>query len=813
MDFRLRRLARLVLVILGLGLGQAFLYGPCLIGQKILLPVDLLAREGYYLPEPPGSQAIEPKNLTLTDQLELFEPARQFAVSEIRAGRLPKWAPYEFGGVPFIWPKFSPFSLIQCLTASPVILAWSQLAAALVAGLGAYFFSRQTLGVGFWPAALAAWCYPLTAFLVLWQGFATAGSVYWLPWLMLAMDRTVRRVSPWAPLGLGIVTCAVLVSGHVDVAGQVLLTAGLYAAWRLFLIAREAGTGRALSRSAVAAATGLALGFLLAAPYLLPVLEYSASGSRLARRAAGEEERPPVGLSTLPQTVLPDLYGSSQTGSVRLDEGTESESAAATYTGAVATLLLAPLAWCSRRHRRHNAFWGLLVLLGLAWCLNLPGAVQILRLPGLNFFSHNRFVFASSFALLALMATGLEVLNEGTASWRPWFWIPTGLLAVLCLWCVHRANHLPAAITSELETLIQQGQTVGLTHDLEGVRRIQAWFVGHYAAGALLCGLGLAGWLSLRRHPQRIPWRVGVLGFIIVGDLLWFAHGRSPQCDRHLCFPPVPALVEVTRATPGRIVGHHCLPASLAAMCGLNDIRGYDGVDPRRMVELVQLAADPQSSARTYAAIQWLTPKLTLTPQGDAQLHPVLDMLGVRYVVFRGSAPPSARVAFQSQDYFILTNPAAMPRAFVPRRVEVAIEKAARLQRLASAQFDPREVAVVETPLGLPDACRGTVELRAETATHLSFSVNLETAGIIVLADRWDPGWSAYLNGVRVPILQVNHAVRGVVAPQGLATLEFRYEPRSFAWGLILAGTSTMALSLWSAWLLRLRFRQPATQA
>ena len=44
-----------------------------------------------------------------------------------------------------------------------------QLIAALrggfVAGLGAYAFFRRALPVGFWPACIGGWCYPLTAFL------------------------------------------------------------------------------------------------------------------------------------------------------------------------------------------------------------------------------------------------------------------------------------------------------------------------------------------------------------------------------------------------------------------------------------------------------------------------------------------------------------------------------------------------------------------------------------------------------------------------------------------------------------------------
>ena len=100
----------------------------------------------------------------------------------------------------------------------------------MFAGLGAYFFCRHVLQVGFWPAALAAWCYPLTGFFVFWQAY---------------LDLVVRRLVPLDPGGGGNDVCAdrrwrrgpllVLltglsaIGGQPDLAAQVLLASGIYA--------------------------------------------------------------------------------------------------------------------------------------------------------------------------------------------------------------------------------------------------------------------------------------------------------------------------------------------------------------------------------------------------------------------------------------------------------------------------------------------------------------------------------------------------------------------------------------------------------
>src|SRR5438067_1549978 len=97
---------RALIVLAGIIFGQFVLYGPSLIGQKILLPLDILAQADVFIPQTPETSKIIAQNRTLTDLIYVFEPSRRFAISELRAGRLPMWAPYQFGGVPFIWPKF-----------------------------------------------------------------------------------------------------------------------------------------------------------------------------------------------------------------------------------------------------------------------------------------------------------------------------------------------------------------------------------------------------------------------------------------------------------------------------------------------------------------------------------------------------------------------------------------------------------------------------------------------------------------------------------------------------------------------------------
>ena len=364
---------------------------------------------------------------------------------------------------------------------------------------------------------------------------------------------------------------------------------------------------------------------------------------------------------------------------------------------------------------------------------------------------------------------------------------------------------LPEPIATQLAREVKESGAVRGIHDMAGVLRVQHRFVQVYAAAALLAGLGLAAWIVLSMPVRIKAWHIAAVCVALVAELLWFAWGYNPQCDPALYYPRIPVLEAVAKDEPGRVIGYHCLPANLALTHGLSDIRGYDGVDAARLVELAELkwmgnniVSDPRSPAPEYAALQWMVPLTFKGPDGRLRLHPVLDMLGVRYVIFRGSladVPPP----FSGNDYWAVVNPRALPRAFVPERVQVIADDGQRLLRLAAPDFDARKIAFIESevPEGLPGACRGAVSITKDLPKEVTLAVNMQTSGLVVLADLWDKGWNAYLDGRRTPVLRTNHALRGVVTPGGAHTLQFRYEPAGLARGLWLLG---FAAAAWLAW-------------
>jgi hypothetical protein len=131
----------------------------------------------------------------------------------------------------------------------------------------------------------------------------------------------------------------------------------------------------------------------------------------------------------------------------------------------------------------------------------------------------------------------------------------------------------------------------------------------------------------------------------------------------------------------------------------------------------------------------------------------------------------------------IFDNPAALPRAFVPRRLRRVADAHERLDELARAS-DFAQTAWVSEP-GIPDERNGeatlflrsvgpdlVVEARAARPTLIATSI-----------PDW-PGWTAREGGRPLPTVTVNHAFVGVRVPAGEHTVRLAYRPRSWSLGL-----------------------------
>jgi hypothetical protein len=149
--------------------------------------------------------------------------------------------------------------------------------------------------------------------------------------------------------------------------------------------------------------------------------------------------------------------------------------------------------------------------------------------------------------------------------------------------------------------------------------------------------------------------------------------------------------------------------------------------------------------------------------------------------------------------------PDPLPRARVVGGARIA-DDALGVDTLLDPGFDPAREVVLAAGEAAPTTTEvpGTVRMVDERSDRVSLEADLRTPAFVVLADSFDPGWRATLDGAPVPVLRANLAFRAVRVPAGRHRIEMVYRPRA-----LLAGLAVSAVALLAA--LALLVRGPRT--
>jgi len=137
--------------------------------------------------------------------------------------------------------------------------------------------------------------------------------------------------------------------------------------------------------------------------------------------------------------------------------------------------------------------------------------------------------------------------------------------------------------------------------------------------------------------------------------------------------------------------------------------------------------------------------------------------------------------------------PDPLPRAFLVSSWQLADGPGSSLQRVLGTDIRLREQVVLEQPpVSVPADSPGSTEpglVMASTWENERVRLITESSepALLVLLDRWYPGWQATVNGVEVPVLRANGVFRAVEIPRGRADVEFRFAPGSLRLGGLLS--------------------------
>lgn len=195
-----------------------------------------------------------------------FLPMQVFLRQNLLAGRVPLWNPLILCGTPYVgnpqtWPLY-PVSALLPFVSAPYFLNLTVALHVWLAGVGTWLFARRALGVGTGAALLAAVTFMFGGQFVSKEQFPNmVQAMAWLPWVLWALDRTLRARRVRDALTLGLVLGLQLLAAHVQ---MTVLTLYLAAAWAVFR-----GVTR---RGSLFIAGAFVVGCGLAAGQILPTL-------------------------------------------------------------------------------------------------------------------------------------------------------------------------------------------------------------------------------------------------------------------------------------------------------------------------------------------------------------------------------------------------------------------------------------------------------------------------------------------------------------------------------------------------------------
>jgi hypothetical protein len=115
--------------------------------------------------------------------------------------------------------------------------------------------------------------------------------------------------------------------------------------------------------------------------------------------------------------------------------------------------------------------------------------------------------------------------------------------------------------------------------------------------------------------------------------------------------------------------------------------------------------------------------------------------------------------------------------------------------------FDPRrEIVLPEGTARPPDpGFRGEARLVAFGPDRLQVQARLDGPGHLLVAEGWESGWRAHVDGVEQPVLRANAAFRAVALPAGTHRVDMMYRPPTAAAGAALSA-ATVGLLVIAAW-------------
>jgi len=727
--------------------------------------------------------------------------------------------------------------LIQHFFPFPSAIAWLAVLAMCWGASGTFKYCRL-IGLGRCGAFFAGLLYVLcteNASLVNAGHIQKLEAICWFPWVLLFLDRALRGGRPYHYAVTALMLAIQFFHMHWQISFYSCLAVALYCIFHAGAryLAERGAYARPFCKELFLVFVMVFLFFSTIAMSFAPLYSWSrqsergdavagsaTTGAAAAANSGGIGYEEGMSWSLPPEEILtylaPGLFGYSR------QEGGDVPGPGQTYywgrmrftqTGGYLGLLpwlLIPLPLLLRRDR-YTWFFSFLMAATLIMALGKYTFVYRFMFEHLPAFSKFRvpkmILFLFAFGASVLAGRGIDILAQEAGERRRLGWWAAwcaGLVALVGLMLLG-IRFGEGAIVDSLGEFISAPTRYQSGDQLVGER-----YGFMLREAGIACAIACCyGALFFTWYKKWLPTRVllPLLALFLLGDL-WRVNDRffvvtaTPQANKLMAKNDVVGFLE-KRIDHYRVQPLNDENAHYYSDYGFANISAYVTISERRYKEFLDV--------------------LNLG-------SPMTDMMNLKYVIMAGAEYQAQSeglsgkylpVFSSSNGSVVLENKTVLPKAWLVPSVGVVPDPQQRLGIMSGdPTFNPAVVGIVESPPPLELApygqsvAAGTARLDAYETNRIKVTASANLNALLVLGEKYYQGWSAKVDGKRVPIVPVNHILRGVYLTPGTHTVEFVFDPLPFKVGkyLTLASLAFFALLFSREFLQRSKGAHPALQ-
>ena len=737
-----------------------------------------------------------------TDYLAGSYQFMEFLSNQLRSGVIPKWVPYVYGGVPLHANPGSTYyptrlALMWLLPDSRVFPAL--LMTQLFIGAGGMYLLARELGTRTWIAFLAGLAFMFTGITMSGLYSGHDGRIIVATFAPLAfyfLHRGMRTGSFPAFVGVAVTFGFTLLSFQIQSNYYLLLACAfwtLFCAWKF----RDAGRLQ-VARRMMRALLAVAFAFALSAVNFLPFIDYVAESPRGAEGGRGYEYATSF---SMPPAETIGLAIPEQQGVLGTYHGTSFFKQHTEYVGAFVIAMLV-LGFGFTRRNAYWRFFGITTLVGLS--MSYGGFTPIYRLyynllPGVDKFrAPSISFFLVSMSLVVMAALTLEALarirdkapeearatrrtqkTNNTRSEASIAAMSALALVALGIFMLLVSQVIPSPV-NESTGWLRFGLFLGVTSFL-----IWWWISGKLPSRVVaiaLCVITLTDlWVVTRQFFQVVEPPEEIYAPDEIVEYL-----RSQDDSSRVWVFPFGGQA-VYRGVEQ--IGENRIPLRNYLMhFGIEQAGGehgnqldrwnkFAGAGEKVYVDWHNFLTSPQF--RSAANIRYVISGLDLgiKPGDSAAAHMEEVYRGANAIVYR--------------------NNLVLPRAYMVPAVQVIPDTDSALAFMKQPTWNPREVAVIDRPLGvaLPAApLQQTAVITERAPDRVVIRTNANGPALLVLADVYAHGWKAYVDNQATPVVITNVAFRGVPVAAGEHTVRFVFDPDDLETGRMISSVLLVIL-------------------